>query len=69
MIAAGADPIPPFDPVESERKIKELVSDQVKNAFEVLRNELKGDMLTLNVKFDTISSSGHQRWHDQRRSY
>ena len=55
MIAAGVDPNPPFDPVESERKIKVLVSDQVNAAFEALRDELKGDMPTLNVKFDTVN--------------
>ena len=42
-----ADPAAPFDPIESERKIKELIGDTVNKAFDALRNELKADVLQL----------------------
>jgi len=52
-----ADPAAPFDPIESERKIKELIGDTVNKAFDALRNELKADVLQLNTKFDTVKAA------------
>ena len=55
MIAA--DPATPFDPVESERRVKELIGETVNKAFEALRSELKAEMLQLNAKFDTVKAA------------
>ena len=52
-----ADPALPFDPVESERKIKELIGEQVNKAFEALRKEYQTDLLALNAKFDTVKAA------------
>ena len=55
MIAA--DPATPFDPVESERRVKELIGETVNKAFEALRNELKAEILQLNAKFDSVKAA------------
>ena len=52
-----ADPAMPFDPAESERRVKELIGDTVNKAFEVLRTEAKTDVLTLNAKFDSVKAA------------
>jgi len=57
MMGAGPDPAAPFDPVESERKVKELIAENVNKAFEALRAEFRTDMLTLNAKFDTVKAA------------
>ena len=46
----------PFDPIESKRKIKQLIGEQLNKAFEALRAEYKSDVLTLNAKFDTVKA-------------
>ena len=57
MMGAGPDPAAPFDPVESERKVKELIAENVNKAFEALRVEFRTDMLTLNAKFDSVKAA------------
>ena len=53
----AGDPAAPFDPVESERKVKELIAENVNKAFEALRVEFRTDMLTLNAKFDSVKAA------------
>ena len=55
MIAA--DPATPFDPVESERRVKELIAETVNKAFEALRSEIKAEMIQLSAKFDTVKAA------------
>ena len=43
MLAAEA--AAPFDPIESERKVKELIGETVNKAFDALRAEFKADVL------------------------
>ena len=52
-----ADPSLPFDPVESERRVKQLIGEQVNKAFEALRIEYQTDLLALNAKFDTVKAA------------
>ena len=56
MLAAG-EATAPFDPIESERMVKELIGETVNKAFDALRTEIKADVLQLNAKFETVKAA------------